>query len=127
MNTYSFGKVIFVYLIFKSDWLLTIFFPKSNPGTFNQSIDVSIKIVPNEEDMQIEMNIYKVLKATENFDIKKHRIPRLYYHGPILGVLCHCDDIVWRDSWSSLRSIEKVFRVNNSFNIQARREYLDQF
>lgn len=31
------------------------------------------------------MDIYKVLKATEDIDIEKYRIPRVYYHGPIFG------------------------------------------
>lgn len=33
--------------------------------------------------MQREMNIFEALKATEDFDITMHRIPRVYYHGRI--------------------------------------------
>lgn len=31
------------------------------------------------------MQIFKALKATENLDMEPHEVPRVFYHGPILG------------------------------------------
>lgn len=31
------------------------------------------------------MRIFKALNATENLNMEPHEVPRIYYHGPILG------------------------------------------
>lgn len=54
-------------------------------GTFNETIKVAVKISDEKEAIEREMRIFKVLNTTEDPLIENKRIPRVFYHGPILG------------------------------------------
>lgn len=53
-------------------------------GTYDNKA-VACKLVADKRYMEDEMKIYEALNATENLDMEPHEIPRIYYHGPILG------------------------------------------
>lgn len=45
---------------------------------------VALKIIWEHEAMDEEMAIFNALNATDNLEIEKHGIPRVYYNGPFL-------------------------------------------
>ncbi|XP_031619303.1 casein kinase I-like [Contarinia nasturtii] len=53
-------------------------------GTYDNKA-VACKLFCDKKYMDEEMKIFKALNATKNLDKEPHEIPRIFYHGPILG------------------------------------------
>lgn len=53
-------------------------------GLYNDTINVAVKVILDQEFLDEEMEIFEALDAINDPDIEKHGIAKVFYHGPVL-------------------------------------------